>query len=332
MIRIFTFLLFFALMGETIGQTATKYVFLEHFTNSRCGNCAVRNPAFFTTIANYPDNVHHLAVHPRIPYSSCVLYQANTTDNEARRVFLNVNATPRVFLNGVRTSGSSLITAAALDAAINQKTSLGVQVNATPSGSNLTGTVEIFTTGDAPSGNFKVMIAAAEKLVNYAAPNGEDEHHDVLRDLWEAEGTALTPAATGGSVIIDFDFALSSDWVADQMYVIAWVENVDTKEVLNSGSQFDPPVTTGISSTNDLNAVPFSVLPNPATDNLNLKFDQAVSGTLVVRNMTGQEMLRDVLETGSVSKSLNISNLVKGTYLLTIETQEGTGVQRFIKQ
>jgi len=65
---------------------------------------------------------------------------------------------------------------------------------------------------------------------------------------------------------------------------------------------------------------------------LNLRFEQPVSGTLVVRNMTGQEIMKDVLEAGSVSKSLNISNLENGTYLLTIETEEGTGVQRFIKQ
>ncbi len=332
MIRLFTFLLFFSLMGETIGQTATKYVFLEHFTNTRCGSCANRNPALFSTIANYKEQVHHIAVHPSVPYSSCVLYQANTMDNNARKDYQSVFATPRVFMNGVRTSGSSLITASALDAAIGQKTSLGVQVNANATASNLSGNVEVFTTGDAPTGNFRLMIVATEKLLAYNAPNGEDEHHDVLRDSWEANGTAITPAAKGGSVTVDFDFALDADWNANEMYILAWVENIDTKEVLNSGSQFDPPVNTGTSSVNDLNAVPFSVLPNPATDNLNLKFDAPVTGILVVRNMTGQEMIKDVLETGSVSKSLNISNLENGTYLLTIETQEGTGVQRFIKQ
>lgn len=332
MIRLFTFLLFFSLMGETIGQTATKYVFLEHFTNTRCGSCASRNPVLFSTIANYEGDVHHIAVHPSVPYSNCVLYQANTMDNNARKDYQSVFATPRVFMNGVRTSGSQLITASALDAAIDQKTSLGVQVNSTTTSSNLAGNVEIFTTGDAPTGNFRVMIVAVEKLLNYAAPNGEDEHHNVLRDSWEADGTVITPAAKGGSVTVDFDIAMNSDWNAGEMYILAWVEDIDSKEVMNSGSQFDPPVNTGTSSVNDLNAVPFSVLPNPATDNLNLKFDQPVSGTLTVRNMTGQEMIKDVLETGRTFKSLNISGLENGTYLLTIETEEGTGVQRFIKQ
>jgi len=246
-------------MGETIGQTATKYVFLEHFTNTRCGNCASRNPAMFNTIANYEGKVHHLAVHPSVPYSSCALYQANTEDNNARKDYLAVFATPRVFMNGVRTSGSQLITAAALDAAIDQKTSLGVQVTANSTAASLSGTVEVFTTGDAPSGNFRLMIVATEKLLAYNAPNGESEHHDVLRDSWEANGTAFTPAAKDGSVSIDFNIPMNADWKADEMYILAWVEDIDTKEVLNSGSQFDPPVTTGTSSVNDLNVVPFNV-------------------------------------------------------------------------
>jgi len=333
MIRIFTFLLFFSVIGETIGQTATKYVFLEHFTNTRCVICVTRNPVLFTTIADYEDNVHHISVHPSVPYNDCELYLENTEDNDARKEHHNVFATPFAYMNGVRTSGSQLITAATLDGAINQKTSLGIQVNANPNSVGIDGNVEVFTTGDVPTGNFRVMIAAVERNLNYAAPNGETEHHNVLRDLLEAEGSTFEPSNKGESVTYDFSFTMTGrDWKPSEMYIMAWIEDIDTKEVLNSGSQFDPPVNTGVSSVDDLNAVPFSVLPNPATDNLTLKFDQPVSGDLVIRNMTGQEMMKDVLEVGSLFKSLNISDLENGTYLLTIETEEGIGVQRFIKQ
>jgi len=73
-----------------------KNVVVEHFTNTRCGICASRNPGFFTNLNNNPD-VIHLAIHPSSPYSSCVFNQHNSVDNDDRTNYYGIyGGTPRL--------------------------------------------------------------------------------------------------------------------------------------------------------------------------------------------------------------------------------------------
>lgn len=328
-------LIVIALMSTFIlaeAQTAKKYIFLEHFTNTYCSICSSRNPIFYSTIANYADNVHHIAVHPKVPYQQCSLYNANQADNEARRVHHNIFGTPKVFMNGKSTQSNPLIRADQLDAELNKKTSVGIQISAIPTNNAQSGEIEIFTTGDLPTGNLKLYIAAVEKLVDFSAPNGEKEHHDVLRKFVSANtGDAFVPAASGQSVKVSYDFDFENSWVSSQMYVLAWIENADTKEVLNSGSQFDPPVEVS-SSTTKINALPIVVQPNPATDIVRVAFDQPVSGLVTVQNLSGQTFFNEKIEQNSTFKQLNISDLEKGVYLLRVETETGIGIKKIIKQ
>ncbi|MCB9295389.1 MAG: hypothetical protein H6559_20035 [Lewinellaceae bacterium] len=65
-----------------------------------------RQSGFYNTIAGYEADVHHIAYHPSVPYSSCIFYQANTEENSARASYYSIFSTPRVFFNG--TSGTSV--------------------------------------------------------------------------------------------------------------------------------------------------------------------------------------------------------------------------------
>lgn len=334
MIRNFTFLLVFLLVGEISAQTAKKYVHLEHFTNTRCVLCSSRNPTFFNTIENYEDLVHHVAVHPRVPYSGCVLYQANTADNEARRVFHGVVSTPNVYMDGTKVSqGSTLISASQLDDAKDKTTSVGIDISASVSNAEQIGTITVHTTGSVPTGNFRIFIAALEKTVNYNAPNGESVHHNVLRKFISSnEGDIFSLAASGGAIEIPYTLTYESTWEASEMFVMAWIQDTDSKIVLNSGSQFDPPVNTGASSTVEVNQLDFKVLPNPVVDQLNLQFDQPMTGVIKVQNLAGQEVVNKEIEKNSFSTSLNISDLQNGVYILRIESIEGIGVRKFFKE
>ncbi len=334
MIRNFTFLLVFLLVGEVSAQTAKKYVHLEHFTNTRCGLCSGRNPGFFNTIENYEGLVHHLAVHPRVPYSNCLLYQANTADNEARRAYHGVLGTPSVYMNGTKVNqGSTLIRATQLDDAMDKTTSVGIDISAVSSSDGQSGIVTVHTTGAVPMGNFRIYIAAIEKTVNYNAPNGETVHHNVLRKFISSnEGDMYTPAATGEALEIPYTIAYESNWEASEMYVMAWIQDTGSKRVLNSGSQFDPPVNTGSSSTVEVNQLDFKVLPNPVIDQVNVQFDQPLNGVIKVQNLAGQEVANKEIEANSTSTTLNINDLQSGVYILRIESLEGIGVRKFVKE
>ena len=83
-------LLFFPIFAQV-----EQKVIIEHFTNTRCGTCANKNPAFYETLANYPQ-VLHVAYHPSSPYANCAFNQQNKEDNDARTHFYNIyGGTPR---------------------------------------------------------------------------------------------------------------------------------------------------------------------------------------------------------------------------------------------
>ena len=98
-----------------IAQVEQK-VIIEHFTNTRCGICASRNPAFYQTLAYYPQALH-IAYHPSSPYSSCAFNMHNSSENDQRTYFYNIyGGTPRAVIQGeVVAPGNPLITADKID-------------------------------------------------------------------------------------------------------------------------------------------------------------------------------------------------------------------------
>ncbi len=64
-------------------------VVVEHFTNTRCGICASRNPAFKENVANHP-KVLSITIHPSRPYSSCELHKHNPGDNDSRTNYYDI--------------------------------------------------------------------------------------------------------------------------------------------------------------------------------------------------------------------------------------------------
>lgn len=242
-------------------QPAKRYVLLEHFTNSRCSICASKNPGFYTSIAPYDKDIHHISIHPSVPYQSCVFYQANKTENQGRADFYGIPGTPRVAVNGTLLPNSSaLLPLATLQAELTKTSNLAVKVSDTKSGSNFTTTVDLNVLGTLPAGDYRLFVALVEKKINQTTPNGEAVHHDVFRDmLTSVSGDAITLGGAGTTTKYTFSVTANAAWNSAELYALAFVQNTGTKEVLNSGTRFDP-VTTG---TQEPLPTQVRVYPNP---------------------------------------------------------------------
>ena len=259
-----------------IGQAYTqakRYIFLEHFTNSRCGICAGSNPGFYALLANYKNQYHHMTVHPPIPYSNCLLYQANPTDNAQRSNFYGINGTPTVVINGLTKKSAGSVTAANLNAELNKLSPIEVKVTETGT-TNRNVSLEIKTLGTKPSGTYKLYVVALEKELNYASPNGEKIHYNVFRDFLSAsDGDDIQLAGSGSSVNKAYTLSIPPSWVENQVYILAWIQDVANKEVLNSGTKFD--ALTANKDVSDFSQ--FSIYPNPVKEILNLQWTQSLS-------------------------------------------------------
>ncbi|GAB4421606.1 MAG: hypothetical protein OHK0039_36660 [Bacteroidia bacterium] len=231
------------------GQQAYRYLSLEHFTNTYCGICASQNPTLHNTLAAQPGIWHHISYHPSIPYQNCTLYQHNPVENEARRTFYNVGGTPKLYLWGTSSAaGGVLLPQAKIDQFKGQEALVGVTVVETPKPAGYDVEVRLRTYGEPPVGNYRLFVAVAEKLLPFNAPNGETEHHNVFRKMLPGvEGQAVTLPAPGTAATYTFSYEFDATWNTAEIYVVAFVQNMDNKEVLNSGTRYD--LRLGLSAT-----------------------------------------------------------------------------------
>jgi hypothetical protein len=311
--------------------SAKKYLLIEHFTNSNCSICASRNPAFFNLInqAQYADDVHHVAIHPVFPYPQCVFYQANTVENSAWTALYPVQGTPRIVLNGALQNGSNpLLSESNLQSFLGQTSPLSLQV--TEAGPNNARTVNVKATalGNIPAGNYKIFVAIVEKTVNQQTGNGESVHRNVFRKMLTAvAGDAFAAPSVGSTLEFNYNFSIAANWKPEEVYVLAFVKEVDTKQVLNSGTRFDPVLVL----TQDLAPTQVQIVPNPVNQFAWIELSDDEAQTVEVFASNGQRVAVAFENQGNII-SLPTASLASGVYYVKIAGQKSAYVGKFVKQ
>ncbi|MBL7810064.1 MAG: Omp28-related outer membrane protein [Saprospiraceae bacterium] len=329
--KILVFMLLFGAFSPAFGQvTAKKYLLIEHFTNSNCGVCASKNPTFFNLInqAQYADDVHHVAIHPMFPYPSCVFYQANTAENTAWTGLYPVSGTPTIVLNGaIQNPSTPILTEAKLLTYLNQTSPLHLKVTETGPANARQVKITAKALDAIPAGNYKLHVAVVEKKINQQTGNGETVHHNVFRKMLTAvNGNTFTVPALGETEEYEFSYSVANNWNVDEVYVLAFVKEADTKVVLNSGTRFDPVLT----DSEDPASKQVQVYPNPVSGTaiVDLAVDQAVSVELF--SINGQKCELSYHSQGSII-TLDTQHLPTGTYLVKATGTQGIYVGKFVK-
>jgi hypothetical protein len=324
--KVLTLALGLMMAATSVFGQAKRYALVEHFTNTLCSSCASQNPSFFTAIqVETNKDLHHISYHWQVPYVNCAYYQANTAPQDARASYYTIPGSPRATLNGAANVGVSAITLSLIQsAALTSSVAVKVSETAGTLGTARTATIKIQAFGTAPTGNFKLYAAVVEKKTNYVSPNGETVHYNVFRKFLTASaGNDITLTTNEQSIFLDYTPDLAT---AAQLYVVAWVQNATTKEVLNSGTRFD-----GLTATEDVSVdSQVALSPNPTTGKTSLTFDKLTPQYLTVQNVSGQ-----VLETLKLSNStryeLNLANFAAGIYIVKIKSEEGIAIKRVVK-
>ena len=311
---IFTFFLL-TISVSLFAQETKKMVLLEHFTNTRCGICANKNPAFFSLIQQYPDDVIHIAYHHPFPYTNCELYLYDQSGNSARSSYYGFSGSPRLAMNGAEVSvGASLLSQSSLDAEITLMSQVTVSLDMVNDGTNLNSQVKIENLGLSAAGEYRVFVMVVEKELNYSAPNGEEVHYDVFRAFASSESGDIVDM-TLTSQTLDFQTSIPVNTQLDQLEMIAFVQNMDTGEMMNAGSSANGLTTVKKITTDAL----FNVFPNPASDNIRIELPNTDNMmNLKIINIEGKELYHEYVRE---SKSLNLNFLASGIYFIKMETE-----------
>jgi hypothetical protein len=315
------------------GQTpAKRYVFIEHFTNTKCSICASRNPAFYNLInqAQYTDDIHHVSIHPSVPYNTCAFYLANPTENNAWAATYGIQGTPRIAINGSLQPGATqLLTAANLQNYLPLTSPLAVEVSEDGPASERSVSIQVKTVAPLPAGgNYKLYVALVEKTVAAPPPpnNGEQVHYDVFRKML-VNGVSITPAGTGQSLPFYYEYIVNANWDDDQVYALAFVRNTDTGEVLNSGTRFD--ATTSSSGAPAPQSV--RIAPNPVTQKAFVALEDDQAQSVEIFASSGQRVSLSFDNQGNTLQ-ISTATLARGIYFLKIMGEKGVYTGKFVKE
>lgn len=227
-------------------QGAKKYVLFEHFTQASCGPCATQNPAFQRLYLQNETQVHHIAYHTSWPGFD-PMYEDNPSESTTRVQYYSVSGVPDMLTDGGDSKSPASVTQAEIDAIVSETSPISISVEEERTGTEGTVNVSVKTHEEVPNGNWRIRVAVIEKDKIYAsAPgsNGEREFPNIFRKmLTSMSGESFEAAPIGETTDFSYSYDVQEAWNSEQLYVVAFVQNESTKEVLNSGSSIDIPVS-----------------------------------------------------------------------------------------
>jgi hypothetical protein len=310
------FSLFITFGNATAQNFPPRYPTFELFTNTPCPSCGSQNPGLFNRLTNFEGEYHLVSFYPGRPYNSCIFYNANKTENVTRWQFYtgNVFGTPTVAINGIDFKNSGGVTNTVLEGLTGLTSWLEVAVEETTGASrSVEITLQDYAGGSLATGRLFAVIVEREILYN--APNGETVHHNVFRKF-------LTPTAgvdidlSSGFTTESFTYEVNQAWDADEIYVIAWVMNPDTKEIYNSGTRFDPDFVTAVNEISKTGV--FQLYPNLTTGTFTIALpDNQHKASVSIYNAAGAWFFSQTYD--SISEiSIDGNAWPEGTYIVRV--------------
>lgn len=218
-----------------------KNVLFEEFTSATSTSAAVNNPSLSNFVNSKFDSVVAINYHVGFPapgYDS--LYLADTIQNKEKIDYYNIVSVPNLIFNGSNFSGFPFSTAN-LQSSFDTLKKIGspVVMNVTDTrltGDTISSNVNITILSPVKAGNYFLRINAVERKVTYAAPpgnNGETVFYDVFRQaVPNTQGTPIP--TTPGTYNYNFKYVRNSAWADSMIYTVAFIQNDNTFEVLNS--------------------------------------------------------------------------------------------------
>lgn len=310
---------------------APKIVLVEHFTNTVCSRCPPGNARLFSALDSIGDDALHISYHSRIPYRSCIFYQHNMTQADARRDQYNVITTPYAMLNGTFNGvGSSMLTQNEATNAAQGGSPVGVEVQSRwLPGDSLEVGVNVHFVQELPAGDYALFVALVEERVSYNAPNGETEHHNVFRAMIPGDNGETLPSLSAGmsTGFYSWKIAKRNEWDRSMIKAVAFVQNTSTDEVINAGT--DGSFTTSISSGIDPG---IRLAPNPATNRIQVSWSaqEIPQATVSIVDLQGR-VLYSAEETGA-STTIELNDFAAGMYMLQLSAGNQTWSKKMIVQ
>ncbi|MBA3970777.1 MAG: T9SS type A sorting domain-containing protein [Bacteroidetes bacterium] len=328
-------LIFFS-MGASAQQ---RIVLIEQFTNSGCPPCATSTPTILNYVDANPSDVVAIAYHTSFPYNDSMYFE-NPVQSTTRTNFYSVSGVPYSVVDGNYYSSSSSVFAGSMASVINTRKAMPAQYNISESSNSITGNILnsqiTFSSLLASNVNdsLRAFVVVIEKTVlksAYAASpgaNSETQYEYVMRRMITTDsGTSLQNRNIAGSDIFNINWTLSKIKDINEVRVVGFVQNKNTKEVYQA-VMFTPTVTAGIGE--DLLFTAIDVYPNPADEKVFIQIrDPEFRGNIELTDITGRIIYSTIISGGS-KVEINTTEISDGMYLIHCTNGEKSTTKKLI--
>ena len=291
--------------NDTISQNtfylpgARRNVLFEAYTNVSCPACGTSNPYLDTFIVSRFDTIVAIKYHAWWPAAGDPMYTSNPAQIRNRINYYPINNVPVLNVDGVYlniypyTNFLFLYTPYRTRLAAGSPISLSV-VDTRLFGDTIQANTTLIIYSPLPQGNYRLRINAIERHIHYTNPpgsNGEKEFYDVFRRMYpDTNGIAI--ATSPGVYNYSLKYHRESNWVDSMIYTAVFVQNDNTKEVLNCAK-----------SRNQVNIV------NAGGKNKSLPFENVIQSTKQNNKLdSNSSFYLEPFETGILPAGWTITN------------------------
>jgi thiol-disulfide isomerase/thioredoxin len=270
-------LLMFSLMFS-FGQ-APRRVLVEEATNASCGPCASQNPAFDALLQQNADIVSVIKYHSSWPGFD-PMYNHNTEENSSRISYYGISGVPTAVVAGQFNGSPSQVSQSMLVNYSNNPSpfeEIDIYHYLSPGEDSIYVFMRIQAAQDFSEAFLRGHCVIVEKLIDFASPpgsNGESDFYDVMKKMLPGPGGTQLKSnwADGEYMVIARTWELENVYDKDQLSVVGFVQNSNTKVAHQSGVGSDEP----FDALFDIDATPAGITNLTSTTCLS-KFSPQVS-------------------------------------------------------
>jgi len=340
---LFVFIAFVVISSIAYTQTTTRAVFFEGFTSSTCGPCATQNPYMASYLAQKGDTIVSVKYHVGWPSpGNDPMYLANTVQNYDRRYYYGVNSVPYTRVDGL-TFTQSYSNHTGLNNLVYPRLAIPTPVSISIvdqriAGDSIKATITVTNLSALTAGNYYLRVMSLENRIVYASPpgtNGESVFPHVFRRSYPtSQGT--THPLTAGTFTYVITYKIETQWIGNNMHTLAFVQEDNTKEIINSAGKWTQP-TAIVPISNEI-PNDFSVTqnyPNPFNPRTTVEFSVPKEDytTLKVFNSLGKEVgtyHSGITKAGKYKIVLDATEWSSGLYFYKIQSGSFSETKRMM--
>jgi hypothetical protein len=226
-----------------------KVALLEDFANVSCIPCVQSNKITESLIRNTYGYSKLVAVkYPtNWPSPSDPFYLANSAACDLRISYYSIQIAPTIIIDGTHRpiSTDSISIKEAVDQQLQQTSRFSLDVSDSIAGSNyfVTVTIKVLDGSGLDFPNMVLHTVVTETDIEFSTPpgsNGETKFYDVMRVMLPSNtGESLSGISQTEEVVFQRQTSIDPVWVLNKLHTVAFIQNVNTKEVYQAGSTFN---------------------------------------------------------------------------------------------